>query len=218
MKKKNERETRRRQLIRCRHHTRARVCVCVRVNCYCFCFRHWKDGMCVCVRNCATYLSFHLTCVCLYGHLVGTGLCSNMKKNREKDSLLTYRISLQVNYCWCLIVVSYIKGRYICKQDDLSLMASVFSLFLFFSSFVCYLIGTDDERLSSLSLFHSVCLYHHQRDISCSIEDQFPSLVFIPSGVAGLLLFVYTRIIVQALICKLPMAYCTCNSFSTRNE
>lgn len=44
---------------------RARACVCVRVNCCCFCFRHWKDGLCVCARNCATYLSFDLTCVCV---------------------------------------------------------------------------------------------------------------------------------------------------------
>jgi hypothetical protein len=54
-----------------------------------------------------------------------------------------------------LIVGSYIEGRDICKQDDLSAVAIVafFSL-LFFLSLSCYLIGTDDDRLhrSSLSL------------------------------------------------------------------
>jgi hypothetical protein len=71
----------------------------------------------------------------------------------------------------------------------------------------------------SIVLFLS-CFYYHQREISCSIEDQFPFslFVFIPSGVAGLLLFVYVAIIVQALTCKLPMAFCTCNSFSTSSS
>ncbi len=77
----------------------ARARVCVRVNCCCFCFRHWKDGMYLCVRNCATYLSFYLTCVCLYGHSDGTGLCSSKKEKKKED--LAYWISLQVDYCWC---------------------------------------------------------------------------------------------------------------------
>jgi hypothetical protein len=103
-----------------------------------------------------------------------------------------------------LIVVSYIEGREICKQDDLSLplfFSFSLSLFLF-----CYLIGTDDDRLFSLIT---------RGRFYARLKTNF---LFIPSGVAGLLLFVYARIIVQALTCKLPMAYCTCNSFSTTNQ
>ena len=68
----------------------------------------------------------------------------------------------------------------------------------------------------------SLSLSHHQREISCSIAEQFPvshaRFAFVPSGVAGLLLVVYVRIIAQAFTCKLPIAYCTCNSFSAAKE
>ncbi len=44
---------------------------------------------CVCV--CATvqriYLSIHLTCVCLYGHSDGTGLCLSKKEKKRRASL-----------------------------------------------------------------------------------------------------------------------------------
>ncbi len=133
----------------------------------------------VCVRNCATYLSFYLTCVCLYGHLHGTGLCSN-KKRKKKG--LTYPISLQVNYCWCLIVVSYIEEIDICKQDNLSAVAIVafssLSVFLSLSylllfvwdrwwaspSFSFSLVsiitrGIFHARLKTNFLYFSFCLY-----------------------------------------------------------
>lgn len=189
---------------------RACVCVC-ELTVAVFASDIEKMG---CVRNCATYLSFYLTCVCLYGHLDGTGLCSNEKKNSGEKSELTYPISLQVNYCWCLIVLSYIEGKDICKQDDLSAVAPSFLFLLSLS-----LLFDWDRWWSSLSFSFS---HHHQREISCSIEDQFSSSsrfsLYILSGVAGLLLSVYMRIIVQALTCKLPMAYCTCNSFSRRKK
>jgi hypothetical protein len=184
--------------------------VCVRVNCYCFCFRHWKDGMCVCATVQRIYLSIWHVFACMDIWMV----LVYVRVKKEKKGL-TYPISLQVNYCWCLIVVSYIEGIDICKQNDLSAIAIVAFFSLSLSLIFCYLIGTYDERLHrSLSLLFLLSPEGHfmldWRPISF-----FSRFVFIPSGVAGPLLFVYVRIIVQALTCKLPMAYCTCNSFST---
>ena len=106
------------------------------------------------------------------------------------------------------------------------LLLSCCLLFLSFSLFLLLLhnfIGTDDERLHS-SLFLSSSLHalfflitrggFHAR-LKTNLLFSLILFVFISSGATGLLLFVYIRIIVQALTCKLPIAYCTCNSFST---
>jgi hypothetical protein len=153
--------------------------VCVRVNCYCFCFRHWKDGICLCV--CATaqriYLSIWHVCACMDIWMV----LVYVRIKKEKKGL-TYPISLQVNYCWCLIVVSYIEEIDICKQDNLSAVAIVafssLSVFLSLSylllfvwdrwwaspSFSFSLVsiitrGIFHARLKTNFLYFSFCLY-----------------------------------------------------------
>lgn len=83
-------EKKKRQLIRCRHHTRACECACVCVFVLTVAVFPSDIEKMGCVRNCATYLSFDLTCV-LDGHLDdddddddATGLCFEWKRE-EKD-------------------------------------------------------------------------------------------------------------------------------------
>lgn len=121
--------------------------------------------------------------------------------------------------------IAYSEEIAIRRQDDFFAVAFSRSFVRSFSLLAClflflsaWLIATDDERLRHPPSLPS---FHHQGQISCSIEDQFailspsPRSLSSPSGVTGLLLFVYIRMIAQALTCKLPMARCTCNSFST---
>ena len=85
-------------------YARARVSVC-ELTVAVFASDIEKMGcVCVCARNCATYLSFDLTCVCvcLYGHLDGTGLCLKERKKKKKrsDLLAQYRYKWTIADVW----------------------------------------------------------------------------------------------------------------------